>query len=506
MIKHFSSFRFNGSTDHGKLALVAIASAFAALFFAAFTTQNPAPSATPRASRVTLKPCHLEGVKEEVRCGIYQVFENRLTRKGRMLPLKIVLIPAKRPHPDDGPIFYMAGGPGETATELSELANASGDTEEHDVVLVDERGTGDGHRLDCPSPVSENDLEGYLNGPFVPAAARACRDELARKYDLTQYSTPNFVEDIDEVRGAMGYDRVNLSAGSFGTYAALMYMRRHPDHLRTAYLNSLVPLSNRVPLYHAEAAQAALDELFKECDQDRACDAAYPRLRENFAKVLKKVHEAPVLTSVRHPVTGARTEIHLTERAFGDALRVMMYRSPSAHEIPFLIEKAMAGDFSPFAEGALRANRGIYSGARMGLHYAITCTEFVSRIRPEEVEPATRGSFLGSWRVRDQMAACKDWPKTELPADYFEAFRLDVPAVLVTGEADATGPRGRWGKEVASFMPNAVHVMVPGDGHTPDNDCTRSIRQALFRTGTTRDLTTSCMDKLQRPPFKLPAH
>ena len=184
----------------------------------------------------------------------------------------------------------------------------------------------------------------------------------------------------------------------------------------------------------------------------------------------------------------------------------MMYRSPSAHEIPFLIETATAGDFSPFAEAALRANRGIYSGARMGLHYAITCTEFVSRIRPEEVDPATRGSFLGSWRVRDQMAACKDWPKTELPADYFEAFRLDVPAVLVTGEVDATGPRGRWGKEVASFMPNAVHVMVPGDGHTPDNDCTRSIRHALFRTGTTKDLNTSCMEKLQRPPFKLPAH
>ncbi|MEO7144424.1 MAG: alpha/beta hydrolase [Bryobacteraceae bacterium] len=392
-------------------------------------------------------------MKEEVRCGVYNVFENRRTRKGRMLPLKIVVIPAKHPHPDDGPIFYMAGGPGETATELADLIIESGDTEEHDVVLVDERGTGDGHRLDCGSPGSDDNLEAYLNGPFDPAAARACREELARQYDLTQYSTPNFIDDIDEVRGAMGYDKINLSAGSFGTYAALMYMRRYPRHVRSAYLSSLVPLSNRVPLYHAEAAQVALDELFKECDADAACHAAYPRLRENFASLLKKLREAPALASVRHPVTGAPTEIHLTERAFGDALRVMMYRSNSAHEIPFLIEEAIAGDFSPFAEAALRANRGIYSGARTGLHYAITCNEFVSRIRPEEVEPATRGSFLGSWRVRDQTAACKDWPKTELPADYFEPFRLDTPAVLISGEADATGSNGRRGKEVASFMP-----------------------------------------------------
>lgn len=116
---------------------------------------------------------------------------------------------------------------------------------------------------------------------------------LEQKYDLTQYSTPNFVEDIDEVRSAMGYDRINLSAGSFGTYAAFIYMRRHPDHVRTAYLNNLTPLSDRVPLYFAEAAQLALDELFKECEQDAACHAAYPRLRPDFATLQKKAANRP---------------------------------------------------------------------------------------------------------------------------------------------------------------------------------------------------------------------
>ena len=494
--------RYDLKSFTNNFALAALAAAGAARLVVAFG--SPDPAASPPASEVTLTPCHVEGIKEEVRCGVYHVFENRQTRKGRMLPLKIVLVPARHPHPDHGPIFYMAGGPGETATELAELVVDSGDSEDNDIVLVDERGTGDGHRLDCVSPGSDDNLEAYLNGPFDPAAARACRDELSKQYDLTQYSTPNFVEDIDEVRGAMGYEKINLSAGSFGTYAALMYIRRHGEHVRSAYLSSLVPLSNRVPLYHAEAAQLALEELFKECEQDAACHAAYPRVRENFTALLKKVREAPVLTSVRHPVTGARTEIHLTERAFGDAFRVMMYRSPSAREIPFLIDQAMAGDFSPFAEAALRANRGIYSGGRMGLHYAITCNEFVSRIRPEDIESATRGSFLGSWRVRDQMAACADWPKTELPINWFQPFRAEVPAVLISGEADSTGSGGRWGKEVASFMRNAIHVVVPGGGHTPDNDCTRSIRHELFRSGTTKGLDPSCNARTPRPPFKLP--
>src|SRR5439155_4562540 len=129
-----------------KSAIAAMALATGATLWAALASADPA------ASGVTLTPCHIDGVKEELRCGVYNVFENRQTRTGRKLPLKIVLIPARQPHPDQGPIFYMAGGPGEAATELADLVIGWGDANEHDVILVDERGTGDGHRLDCKSP------------------------------------------------------------------------------------------------------------------------------------------------------------------------------------------------------------------------------------------------------------------------------------------------------------------------------------------------------------------
>jgi pimeloyl-ACP methyl ester carboxylesterase len=178
----------------------------------------------------------------------------------------------------------------------------------------------------------------------------------------------------------------------------------------------------------------------------------------------------------------------------------MMYHTP--RDVPFLVEKAFAGDFSQFAEAGLRANRDIYSGGSMGLHYCITCSEFVSRIRPEDIEPATRGSFLGSWRVKDQIAACKEWPKTELPADYFEPFRLETPAIVVSGATDPTFTPD-W-REVKSIMPNAVEVVVAGAGHTPENSCTRSIRHQFFRTGTTKGLDTRCVGKVQPTPFKLP--
>src|SRR6266513_5311727 len=223
--------------------LTVLALACAATLGVAFANRDLAVSPSA-ATGVTLTPCHVEGVKEELRCGVYNVFENRRTRTGRKLPLKIILVHARQPPPDQGPIFYMAGGPGEAATELADLVIGWGDADEHDVVLVDERGTGDGHRLDCRSRGSDDNLEAYLNGPFDTAAARACRDELQKKYDLSQYSTPNFADDIDEGRAAMGYDKINLNAGSFGTYAAQIYIRRDGEHARTAYLTSLVNLSD----------------------------------------------------------------------------------------------------------------------------------------------------------------------------------------------------------------------------------------------------------------------
>src|SRR5947208_5371590 len=181
--------------------LTALALACAATLWVAFTRDRSASASA--APGVTLTPCHVDGVKEELRCGVYNVFENRRTRTGRKLPLKIILIHARQPHPDQGPIFYMAGGPGEAATELADLVIGWGDADEHDVVLVDERGTGDGHRLDCKSPESDNNLERYLNGPFDSEVARACREELQKKFDLSQYTTANFVDDIDEIRAAM---------------------------------------------------------------------------------------------------------------------------------------------------------------------------------------------------------------------------------------------------------------------------------------------------------------
>lgn len=449
---------------------------------------------------IDLSPCRIDGIPQQARCGVYTVFENRKSARGRTLPLKVVVIPATHPHPDQGPVFYLAGGPGETTTELAAFVVGMGDSDEHDLVLVDERGTGDGHRLDCPN-LNASEAHGDLRSPFDPAAARVCSRKLSERFDLSQYTTRNFVEDLDDVRRALGYERINIDAGSFGTYAAQMYIRRHGDHVRSAYLTSLVTLSNRVPLDHARHAQEGLDHLFVECERDNACHSAYPHLADDFAALVGQIRATPIRASARDPATDTSVEVTLTEASFTDAVRVMMYHD--TRSVPYLIERARAGDFAPFAETALKANRGIYGGIRAGLNFAIVCNEFTRRIRPGEIGPATRGSVFGAWRVNSQVALCKEWPKSDVPADWFAPFRSNVPAVLVSGDVDP-GSRPDGGDEVKSFLPNAVTIVVPGGAHTPENECTRDLRRQLFDKGETRQLDLGCVASMRAKPFRLP--
>lgn len=476
----------------------------AALLVLALPAAARAQADVGGSAAIALTPCRVEGASAPVQCGIHRVFENRRTGRGRMLPLKVVVLPARRPNPALGPIFYFAGGPGETAAELIFMFENAPEREDMDIVFIDQRGTGEGHFLGCRSPGSDGNLEGYLKGPFDLPTVRACRDDLALRFDLSQYHTMAWIEDIDEIRHALGYERINIVSGSFGTYTAQQYIRRHGAHVRTAYLLSPVLPTNRTPLYMPRDGQRALDMVFDQCTEDRACRGAYPRLRENFAAVLARLRQGPVTTSIRHPDTGVRSEIRLTEEAFVDAMRVFLYRSTSAREIPFLIEQAAAGDFSAFADVAVRSARGFYGAVRGGVAFAVTCNEVVNRVRPEEVAPAGRGSFLGTWRIDRQRAACAIWPATDLPADYLAPLRSDVPALIVGGDTDPVTPPS-WMEEMrATILPNSLIVTIPQAGHTEENDCIFAIRHAFFRAGSVQGLDTNCVAGVRAPPFRLP--
>lgn len=478
-------------------SLIPMGGLAAGLLLAAASLASAAAAATPT---LVMSPCRLAGSSEDVRCGVYQAPADRNRPDGRTVPVKVIVIPARHPNPGLGPVFTLPGGPGQTQTEVDSGMETSWQRNDHDLVLVDHRGTSPGGALDCVRPGSDADLNGYLKPFFNADMARTCRAALERRFDLADYSTAEAVEDIDEIRAALGYDRINIDTASFGSYLALMYIRAHGEHVRAAVLASLVTLDEKVPLHFAQSTQAALAGVLADCMAEAPCAAAYPDVQRDFDEVLAQLRRGPVQVPVKAP-DGSAAEVGLTAYAFADSVRAMLYSSERARQLPYLITRARAGDFTPFAQSALDANRGLYS-ARIGLHLAITCNEFVRRIRPGEVEPMTAGTFFGDTRVRGQMAACAEWPRTRIPADFFKPYRSDVPVVFVSFDRDPVTPQ-MWALAAHRDFPNSINIMTKG-GHSESNACTDRISEQLFRTGSEKDLDLACLKDVKLAPFRLP--
>jgi pimeloyl-ACP methyl ester carboxylesterase len=460
------------------------------------------PSGGASAARLVLEPCRVAGVDEELRCGTFDVPENRMKPNGRTLPLRVVVLPAQSLRPAPEPVFLLAGGPGQAATELAPALARSWERQDRDLVLVDQRGTGEGHRLDCSLGGSDDNPQGYLEPVFQGRLARACRQELEKRADLTQYSTPIAMRDIDDVRKALGYGRINLLGGSYGSRAALVYLRSYGANVHSVFLTSLFPFSNRAPLFQAAETQRAFDVLAGQCAADAACRSALLDVKGDLAAILRQLRERPAKVIVGHPVTKAPVELLLSEEAFGESIRLMLYSAEQARSLPLLLQRARAGDLRPFAEAAMLSNRGARNALRFGLFLSVACTEDTARIRPGEIEAYTANSLLGDHRVRGQMAACAEWPRSKLPADYLSPFRSPVPALLVSGTHDPVIPVGA-GEEVRAYLPNSIHLVVPG-GHMPRNDCINSIAAELFRSGSIDRLDTSCAPRIPSPAFVLP--
>lgn len=435
-----------------------------------------------------------------VRAGVMRVWEDREAKAGRLISLEVVVLPATGDGPEPDPVFVFAGGPGQQASSMVGQWAEHWMREDRDIVLVNQRGTGGDNRLECDLPGSDDDLQGYLEPIFLEETFRPCLERLAERFDLTQYGTADAVDDINDVRAALGYNQINLYGGSYGTRAELEYIRRHPETVRTAILNGVAPVAFINPLFHAWRAQHALDVILEDCAADPDCAAAYGDPRASFEAVMRQLDEGPVYTEVVHPTTGELTEVYLTRESFGEALRVMMYFDRS--QVPYLIDRAAQGDFSSFAQQGIAANRGIRESLAFGMLLCVTCAEDLDRITEEMIEAETAGTFLGDGRVRRQRAVCALWPRSALPEGAGGAVTRDVPVLLLSGRYDPVTPP-RWGEEAASHLPRGLHVVGPGS-HGQGGACIEAIMAEVLDRGTTEGVDVGCVARLEPSPFRMP--
>lgn len=450
--------------------------------------------------RVHLQPCASGSYARDALCGTYEVWEDRDAKAGRKIALNLVVLPATgRSHAAD-PVFWLAGGPGGAATDdaRSDFRLLTSARDSRDLVFVDQRGTGGSNGLQCDFDDDSQNLPEFF-GPLFPAGnVRACRERLQKIANLQLYTTPVAMDDLDEVRGALGYDRINVAGASYGTFAAQVYLRRHPEHVRTVFLGGVATPDIKQPLLFPRSAQLALNEAFKDCDADADCRAHFPDVAKEFAAVLARFDAGPVRMDLVDPRTKGKVQVNVLREAFVERLRLALYTTGTARFVPYIIHRAYAGDYVPFEALAIAADAG--GGIARGMYMTVTCSEGVPFISDSDLLNETRGTFVGEARVRDHIQACADWPRGAIPKDYAQLVRSNLPVLMISGKADgATAP---WFAESAiKNFPNGRLVEIPHYGHQLNGSCVAGIFEEFIEKGSAQGIDAACAAETRRPPF-----
>ncbi len=455
----------------------------------------PAPIVPPQPAApaaLVMSSCRVEGISEPARCGTYQVRENRSDPGSRVLPLNVVVLPAKSGKPAPDPVFYFAGGPGERATESAGYMADAWFRLNNDVVLIDQRGTGPGHLLNCELPGSEEDVAEYAKQPY--AAFAECGRMLSATHDLTQYITPVAMRDADEVRQALGYTKINLYGASYGSRAAIVYAKLFPQHLRTVYLSGVVPLEIRMPLYFPWSAQRALEATLRTCESEPACKARYPDPTADLEAVLDRLAGAPDVVTVTDPANARKQEVVMTPWVFASALLWKLYVSGAPADLPDALQRARTGDSTQLLQGWIENLRGSRGGSfAWGVNRAINCMEDVPRVSAEEIRNEAKGTFMGPTLGLATLELCKAWPRATYPQGFFDPFQLDVPTMVTSGEFDPVTPP-RWGEVARKSFPNSFHlVTLQGHSNFREEGCLGQVAGEFLAKGAATGLDLSCV-------------
>jgi pimeloyl-ACP methyl ester carboxylesterase len=453
------------------------------------------------APRLSLQPCTLPRLEGDALCGTYEVLEDRAAKSGRTIKLKVVVLKSLNNTPKPDAIFPLHGGPGAPATQLVELVHGGilGPVRrDHDLVFVDQRGTGGSNPLICDVDDNPRELAGYFADILPRDKVRACREKLQTIADLRLYTTPIAMDDLDDVRSALGYDKIDLLGLSYGTMAAQVYMRRHPDHVRAVFLAGVATPNIKQPLLFPRSAQHAMDLLFTDCAADPMCQQAFPDLPAEFAAVLARFEKGPLQLQLVDSVTRQPVQVKVFRSSFVERIRLTMYSTGTQSFVPLIIHRAYLNDYLPFEAAALRLGPG--AEVSRGVYFTVTCSEGVAFITDEDVVKETHGTYVGEERVKRHQEACREWPKGDIPPSYIDPVKSDLPVLMISGELDGSSPPW-YGESAIKFLPNGRQLKVRYLGHQIDGPCLQKIFKDFIATGSSKDIDASCTEEIRRPPF-----
>ena len=416
------------------------------------------------------------------------------------IELRIAVVPALSLTPQPDPLVPFAGGPGQGAVQFySAYSRAFEDVRrKRDILLVDQRGTGESARMDCP--VDDDLVEGQYSTALTIEYTKACLEQLP--HDPRFFTTSIAVADLEAVRKALDYPSLNLYGVSYGTRVAQHFARRYPESTRTIVLDGVAPPQLPLGPEIATESQRAVDNGLARCARDSACSERFPGIREAFNRVLSELTAAPVAVTVPNPNSGRPEELEFGRNEFAVAIRLLAYHPKTMALLPLLISEAGRGNFVPLAAQFRMSTIALTDLLALGMHNAVMCTEDIPFLDAVQIDyDGIAASYMGAVQLEALEAICSVWPAGPIDSGFREPLATDVPVLLLSGDADPITPP-HYADAAAVDMANSLHLVGKDQGHGQISvGCNSRIVADFIDAADLAAVDASCLERSFVMPF-----
>jgi len=379
------------------------------------------------------------------------------------IELRVAVVAALNLTPEPDPFVPIAGGPGQGSVQFYAAYASAFETvrRNRDILLVDQRGTGESSRMDCP--VDDDLVEGQYSTELTIEYTRDCLAELPN--DPRFFTTSVAVTDLEAVRVALDYPALNIYGVSYGSRVAQHFARRYPGSTRTLVLDGVVPPQIALGPEIATESQKAVDRVLARCSEDADCNERFPQIQETFLRVVTELKQSPVSIDVPHPSSGRFERILFGHSEMAVAIRLLAYNPGSIALMPLLINEAGKGNYVPLASQYQMTMIAMSDAMALGMHNAVMCSEDAPRLSAEEIDyDSLSATYMGATQMKALEAICSVWPAGPTDTGIYTPLATDLPVLLLSGDADPITPP-RYADMAAENLLRSQHLVGKHQGH-----------------------------------------
>ena len=416
------------------------------------------------------------------------------------IELRIAVVPALNLDPEADPLVPLAGGPGQGAVQFY-TANAAAFERvrrDRDILLVDQRGTGQSATMDCE--MDDNIVEGQYSIELTVEFTRTCLDQLP--HGPRFFTTSIAVQDLEAVREALGYTRLNLYGVSYGSRVAQHFARQYPESTRTVILDGVAAPQKALGPEIATESQRAVESILARCIEDAECGERFPEIDKTFQRVVRTLTDAPVEIEVPHPNHGRPEALTFGRNEFAGAIRLLAYSPNSIALIPLLVHEAGEQRYAPLAAQYLMTSISLMDSLSLGMHNSVMCSEDVPFYDSATIDyDLLNASYMGPLQIEALQAICSIWPVGPVDDEFKAPLATELPVLLLSGTADPITPPA-WATLAMAEMENATHLIGEHQGHGQIYvGCVPEIVADFIDAADLSSLDTQCMERSFVMPF-----